>query len=142
MRRVLVLAAAAAVLGVLPASASAACDPIGGGACLLPFPNDFFTVRDARTPTGLRLHLRRADMPANTAGVHIDPRDWNRADGFSPGQQITVRVPGLDTPAAFKRSGIVPVTDIARSLDRRQPVVLIDARSGKRRLIWGELDST
>jgi hypothetical protein len=133
----------AGLLGVAAPAADAArgCDPIGGGACLLPFPNDYFTVRDASTPTGLRLHLRRADMPANKDGVHIDPTDWNRADGFSPGQQITVRIPGLDTPAAFRRSGVVGITDIARSMDRRQPVVLIDAHTGRRQLIWAELDS-
>ena len=80
-------------------------------------------------------------MPANNDGVRVDPRAWNRADGFSPGQQITVRIPGLDTQAAFEESGIVPVTDIARSRDERQPVVLIDARSGRRQLIWAEIDS-
>jgi hypothetical protein len=77
---------------------------------MLPFPNDFFTERDAGTPTGRRLALRRAAMPASEDGVRIDPREWNRADGFSPGQQITVRIPGLDTHAAFDRSGIVPIT--------------------------------
>jgi hypothetical protein len=121
-RSVAALAAAAGMLACAgPAEAARkGCDPIGAGACLLPFPNDFFTKRDARTPTGRRLALPRAAMPANKDGVRIDPREWNRADGFSPGQQIT---------------------DIARSLDKRQPVVLIDARSGKRQLIWAELDS-
>ena len=139
--------ALAAILGMLACAAPAhaagkRCDPIGGGACMLPFPNDFFTERDSSTETGRRLALRRAAMPANKDGVRIDPREWNRADGFSPGQQITVRIPGLDTQAAFDRSGIVPITDIARSLERRQPVVLIDARSGKRQPIWAELDSS
>jgi len=138
--------AIAVAIGVLLTAAPAEaarkrCDPIGGGACLLPFPNDFFTKRDAGTATGRRLALRRSAMPANRAGVRIDPRAWNRADGFSPGQQITVRIPGLDSQAAFEASGIVPITDIARSRDRRAPVVLIDARSGRRQLIWAELDS-
>jgi hypothetical protein len=127
--------ACAALLICLPSSAPAAtCDPIGGGQCLLPFPNDYFTKRDARTPTGRRLALPSAAMPANEDGVRIDPREWNRADGFSPGQQITVRVPGLDSQRAFDRTGIAPITDIEQSLARRQPVALIDARrvSGSR----------
>ena len=123
-------------------AAGKGCDPIGGGACMLPFPNDFFTRKDASTATGRRLALRRAAMPANKDGVRIDPREWNRADGFSPCQQITVRIPGLDSRSAFEESGIVPITDIARSLDKRQPVVVLDARSGKRQLIWAELDSS
>jgi hypothetical protein len=127
--------AAFAVLA--PSAQGAVCDPIGSGQCLLPFPNDHYTERDASTPTGRRVALPRAAMPANTDGVRIDPREWNRADGFSPGQQITVHIPGLDV----ERSGIAPITDIGRSLARRQPVVLIDARSGRRQPFWGELDA-
>ena len=50
-------------------------------------------------------------------------------------------MPGLDTPAAFARTGAVPITDIARSYDRNQPIVVINARTGRRQLIWSELDS-
>src|SRR5688572_7723493 len=134
--------ACAALAVCAPAAEGAKCDPIGGGACLLPFPNDYFTQRDASTETGRRLNLQRSVMPANKDGVRIDPREWNRADGFSPGQQITVRIPGLDNRRAFERSGIVPITDIGKSLGKRQPVVLIDARTGKRQLIWAELDAS
>ena len=133
--------ACAALLMCAPSAHAAACDPIGAGQCLLPFPNDHFTER-ADTPTGRRLALPRAAMPANKDGVRIDPREWNRADGFSPGQQITVRVPGLDSRRAFERSGIAPITDIGQSLARRQPVVLIDARTGRRQPYWAELDSS
>jgi hypothetical protein len=134
--------AAAALVLCAPSAHAATCDPIGAGHCLLPFPNDYFTKQDSRTPTGRRLALPRAAMPANKDGVRIDPRDWDRADGFSPGQQITVRIPGLDNRRAFERSGIVPITDIRQSLAKRQPVVLIDARTGKRQLIWAELDAS
>lgn len=142
-RKVWAAVAACAALAVCAPSAQAAkCDPIGGGACLLPFPNDYFTKRDRDSETGRRLALPRAVMPANKDGVRIDPREWNRADGFSPGQQITVRIPGLDNQRAFERSGIVPITDIAQSRARRQPVVLIDAKTGKRQLIWAEVDAS
>ena len=136
------LACAALLISLPPAAHAAVCDPIGSGQCLLPFPNDHHTKRDARTPTGRRLALPRAAMPANVDDVRIDPRDWNRADGFSPGQQITVRIPGLDNRRAFERSGIAPITDIEQSLARRQPVVLIDARTGRRQPFWAELDSS
>ncbi|HTE64101.1 MAG TPA: hypothetical protein VK631_27340 [Solirubrobacteraceae bacterium] len=136
------VAAAAALALTAPSAQAATCDPIGGGTCLLPFPNDYFTKKDPSTPTGRRLALKRSAMPANKDGVRIDPRAWNRADGFSPGQQITARIPGLDSRRAFERSGIVPITDIAQSLADRQPVVLIDARTGKRQPIWAELDSS
>ena len=51
------------------------------------------------------------------------------------------KVPGLDTPAALAQTGAVPITDLARTYDRRQPVVLINARTLRRQLIWAELDS-
>jgi hypothetical protein len=113
------------------------CDPLGGERCLLPFPNDYFTVADRSTATGRRVDLARAATPANAAGVHIDPTELNRNDGFSPGSPISVLLPGLDAAA----SGLAPITDMARSLDRDAPVVLLDATTGRRHPYWAELDS-
>ena len=100
--------------GADDASARTRCDPLDPAHCLLPWPNDHFT-RKARTPTGRRLALRRSMMPRNASGAPINPRDYNRSDGFSPGQTIVTRVPGLDTPEAFRRTGAVPVNDMARA---------------------------
>jgi hypothetical protein len=46
-------------------------------------------------------------------------------------------VPGLD----LRRTGAAPVTDIGRSLKPRQAIVVIDAKTGKRQLIWSELNA-
>ena len=108
---------------------------------MLPWPNDQFTKRDKRTDTGLRLNLRKADMPRNKDGKPIDPTDMNRADGFSPGSAILVKVPGLDTPAAVRRSKLPPLTNLRRGLAKSSPVVVINARTGRRHPIWAELDS-
>jgi hypothetical protein len=115
----------------------ATCDPLGGERCMLPFPNDYFTVADPATATGRRVNLGAEATPANAAGVHIDPTELNRNDGFSPGSAIAVLLPGLD-PAA---SGVAPITDMARSLERDAPIVLIDATTGRRHPYWAELDS-
>ena len=88
------------------------CDFLDPAVCLQPFPNDYFTVNDSSTATGKRLNLNPESMPANTSGVHIDPTDINRADGFSPGNLITVKIPGLDTPAAFENTGLVAEDDL------------------------------
>jgi hypothetical protein len=125
-----------------PAAAQAACDDLDPSVCLLPFPNDHFTTADPSTPTGRRVDFGVLDMPRNVAGKPIDPTDWNRADGFSPGSLIVSRVPGLDTPAALARTGAVPITDLARANDEDAPIVLLDADTGKRALIWSELDMT
>src|SRR4029077_8518712 len=117
------------------------CDPIDPAVCLQPFPHDYLTVADASTATGRRLTLPLAGMPRNAAGKPIDPTDINRADGFSPGEAIVTRVPGLDNMKAFEQTGAVPITNMARSFEPNQPIVVIDASTLKRQLIWSEIDS-
>ncbi len=135
MRRLVAITAAAVVALVAAAPAGAAgCDPIGVGNCLYPWPNDYFREDG-------HLALTPSMMPANSSGVPIDPTDYNRQDGFSPGATIVTKVPGLDTPAALERTGAVPITDLARTYDRRAPIVVINARTLRRQLIWAELDS-
>jgi hypothetical protein len=108
---------------------------------LLPWPNDSLTKRDRSTDTGHRLNLPVAAMPRNKDGVPIDPTDMNRADGFSPGSMIIVKVPGLDNAAALQRTRVPSLSNLARSLARRSPVVVFNARTGKRHPVWAELDS-
>ena len=145
MRRLalLVTLAALAAVPAMPAAAQAAkCNGVPKKGCLLPFPNDYAqTKRDDRTPTGRRVHFVRSEMPANSSGSKVNPREWNRNDGFSPGQPITVHLPFIRTQAQFRRSGIVPVNDLARYRGRKQPLLLLDERTGKRRIVWGELDA-
>src|SRR3954451_17938651 len=107
---------------------------------LLPWPSDAYTKADPTTDTGRRLHLQLTEMPANAAGVPVDPTEFNRNDGFSPGTLIVAKVPGIDSEKAFAHAGLVPITDLARSFDREQPAVVLDATSAKRQLIWSELE--
>jgi hypothetical protein len=133
-------------VALVPASAAAApgeqgCDPLDPAVCLQPWPNDHFTVADPATDTGRRLNLNPLAMPRNIAGNPIQPAEWNRSDGFSPGQKITTKVPGLETQTAFDRTGAVPITDIERTYDSGQAVVVLNADTRRRHLIWSELDA-
>ncbi|HEX8101748.1 MAG TPA: hypothetical protein VF533_03985 [Solirubrobacteraceae bacterium] len=127
------------------ASASAAvpkqCRYLGGKAALLPFPNDAWTKKDSASETGRRLNLPARCAPENAAGTAIDLTDQNRLDGFSPGSQLVLKVPGVNSPKAFKRSKLAPITDIAASLRRKAPIVILDANSRKRQAYWAELDA-
>jgi hypothetical protein len=114
------------------------CDPLDPRHCLLPFPSDTFTVADANTASGRRVNFDRESMPVNAEGVRIDPTEWNRNDGFSPGQPISVFVEHLDLEA----TGAAPLTDIAASLDPDAPIVLLDATTGERWPYWTELDAS
>jgi hypothetical protein len=124
-----------------PAPHADRCDIIDPAVCLQPFPNDYFTVPYRGSATGRLVNLHLFSMPVNVIGKPIDPSDINRNDGFSPGSPIVTRVPGMDTPAALARTGAVPITDLARTYDRAQPVVVINTRTLRRHLIWAELDS-
>lgn len=123
-------------IAVEPADAST-CDPLDTAACAHPFPSDFFTVEDDDTDTGRRVAFGAESLPANANGVHIDPAEWNRSDGFSPGSLVMTVVPGLDAEG----SKLPPVTDIGRSLDDASPVVLLDADEKERVPFWAEIDS-
>ena len=47
----------------------------------------------------------------------------------------------MDTPQAFANTGAVPITHMGAYADPAQPIVLIDAATGERQLIWSELDA-
>jgi len=113
------------------------CDPLDERACLLPWPNNAFTVPDAATSTGRRLDIHPDSTPLNVGGTPIDVTDQNRADGFSPGSAILTLVPDLD-PAI---TGIAPSTDIGKSLADDAPIVLLDTATGERLAYWAELDA-
>ncbi len=140
------LGVAFAVSALLASAAAAAkpaadCQPYGKSPCLLPFPNNLFTKRDGSAPTGLRVHLPAKAMPVNTKGQRISVAQYDRNDGFSPGSAVIVHVPGLDNTAAFTRTGAATLANMSRYAGKRQPIVIIDAQTGRRQLIWSELDA-
>lgn len=110
--------------------------PVGHD-CLLPWPNDAFTVPKLTSATGRQLALTSAMTPANKTNVHVNPKWIDHNDGFSPGSMIMLYVPNLSTT----NSAIAPSTDIASSLQPSAPVVIVDEATGKRVPYFGELDA-
>jgi hypothetical protein len=142
-RTVLTLVAAVSLLTASGATAAPAadCQPFAGKPCLLPFPNNLFTVNDKTSATGLRVHLPQNAMPVNKSGARISVAPYDRNDGFSPGSAIIIHVKGLDNATAFARTNPAQLPNIGASLTSRQPILLIDERTGKRVAIWSELDA-
>jgi hypothetical protein len=138
----------------LPAPLRLPCDPLDRAQCLLPFPNDHFTVPDTSTATGRRVDFLLAEMPRNREGKPIDPTEWNRNDGFSPGSDVLTFVPGLDLRRTWGTTGLFAgdprlngpndprdqIADIARYEDPNAPIIIIDAQTGQRWPFWSELD--
>jgi hypothetical protein len=114
------------------------CDFLVPEYCLFPYPSSFFLREDPTTPTGYRVNYAREAMPANRRPLHVDPKEWNTLDGFSPGAMMLALFPqGVDLQA----SGAAPITNFARSLEADSPTVLIDADSGERILHFAEMDA-
>ncbi len=130
------------------------CDELVASHCLYPFPNNHFTVPDPVSATGLRIQLQEQVMPvANPvsvpasslapAGVEtlgqraVDPAEWNRNDGFSPGAMLLAHLPGID----LAESRAPRLSDLSTALDEHAGMVVINADTGERHLIWAELDA-
>jgi len=115
---------------------SGKCDDTDAAACLLPWPSDAYTRNDSTTQTLRRVDIPSDATPANVAGGHIDPKEWNRNDGFSPSSIGLTVVPGIDLVA----SKLPPQTDIARSLAADSNLVVVDTSDSQRVAAWAELD--
>lgn len=126
-----------AVRAALDGAVSPTCDPLDTTRCYLPYPSNAATVEDPSSRTGRRVAFDAAGLPANADGVHVDPAEWNRNDGFSPNSTLLVRVPDLDPEA----SSLPPWTDLAASLADSSPVVLVDVDTGERMPLWAEPDA-
>jgi hypothetical protein len=149
-----------------PVQEALGCDPLDPSLCLLPFPNDAFTVADGDAETGRRIAFSPAAMPRNgtdlTAGSlggegkPVDPTEWNRNDGFSPGQAILTTVPGIDLHRTWgtENRPFGGEENSADYFDHRDqiadgdlylaedaPIVIINAETGERHPFWSELDT-
>jgi len=121
------------VLAVSPGG----CDPLDGRQCVLPFPSNATTVADTDAVTGRRVAFPPDGLPANSAGIPIDPTAWNRNDGYSPNTPLLTLMPALDADA----SDLPSWTDLAASLDDDATVALVDVATGERIPLWAEPDA-
>jgi hypothetical protein len=109
--------------------------------CMLPFPDDYYTVADPSSATGRRVNFKTEAMPANTSGQHIEAEPYNASDGFSPGSTILLKVPGIDKDAQLRAMKAAPINKIGEYALSNAPVVVIDAQTGARWPIWVEVDA-
>jgi hypothetical protein len=84
-----------AALGI-DLSQQAFCDPLVPEQCMLPFPNDYFTVADSESRTHRRIHFTPEGLPKNVSAVPLEAAELNRSDGFSPGAALLFWMPSAD----------------------------------------------
>src|SRR6202020_894581 len=91
-----------------PIEANENCDFIadpGNSVCMMPFPDDYYTVADPSSATGRRIHFNTEATPTNAEGKHVEASPYNESDGFSPGSVILVKIPGIETTADVAATG-------------------------------------
>ncbi len=149
----------------LPNPAASGCDPLDPAHCMLPFPSSFYLRADPTSRTGLRVNIPSTATPANLVdvpgvglelGQRIQTGEWNRQEGFSLGAHLITYVPGLDLhqtwgtadqPFAGSPNSADyfdhrdHIADINRYRASNAPIVLLNARTGRRHPFWSELDT-
>lgn len=100
------------------------CDPLVPSVCAMPFPSDFWTQRDADTPTGKRVNLGATTLPATRWG-DVDPSKWNEQDGWSTISPLVFKL-----NEDIEEADLVPHWNIGASLSFNSTTLLIDAETG------------
>jgi predicted esterase len=136
MKAVLVFIAAAGCSSSKLALPPDDCNPLGDNHCMTPWPNSAFEVADATsTITGRRLAIPATTLPANFEHVHVDPTQWNLADGFSPSAPLMMSFKGGVSP-----DGLIPPDNMDVSTTAQAPTVILDMTTGELVAHFSEID--
>ena len=111
------------------------CNPLGGQACMLPWPSTSYLEVDSTTTTGYRVALPADAMPINEDPTPISPDPYNRWDGFSPSGTILAAF-----PTGVSGTGLPPFADPDQSLAADSPIILLNMDTGDRAPFFAEID--
>lgn len=112
------------------------CNPLGGGACVLPFPSSVYELDDAASPTGVRLDIPEGALPTNISGVGMTSAPFAKLDGWSASAPILAQFDVGVSP-----TGLPGELDPAASLNAACPTVIIDLETGERVPHFVDLDA-
>lgn len=112
------------------------CNPLGGAACITPWPSAIYETDDAATETKRRLAIPEGALPKNFDGIEVNPEMYNDQDGFSyAAPAIIAFETGVDG------TNLVDNRHIADSVTPASPTVLIDMSTGELVHHFAELDA-
>ena len=132
----LVLSTAAACSGDKDLATPAPCNPLGGAACITPWPSSIYEVDDPATETKRRVDIPEGALPTNYDAVELSPEIFNQQDGFS-----YAAPPMIAFESGIDGSNLVDFKHYADSLTEASPTVLIDMSTGELVPHFAELDS-
>jgi hypothetical protein len=115
---------------------SDACNPLGGSACITPWPSALYETDDAKTETKRRLAIPKGALPRNFDGIEVSPDLYADQDGFSYAAPAIIAFDsGVDG------SNLPDFKHIADSITDASPTVLINMKTGELVPHFAELDA-
>ena len=111
------------------------CNPLGGPACMMPWPSSAYLIEDSSTVSGYRVDVPAAAMPVNADSIAIESDVYNTYDGFAVAGPMLV-----DFPTGVSVDGLPPLSDIAKSLEASSSIVVVDMDTGERLPFFAEPD--
>jgi hypothetical protein len=112
------------------------CNPLGGAACVTPWPSSIYETDDDSTETKRRLSIPEGALPTNYDNITVSSAPYNKHDGFSAAAPMLMAfASGVDG------SNLVSFRDMAPSLTAASPTVLIDMSTGELVAHFAELDA-
>ncbi|HEY5927613.1 MAG TPA: hypothetical protein VIV11_38275 [Kofleriaceae bacterium] len=136
LRTLLITSFLLAGCGDTDLSTPAPCNPIGGSACIAPWPSSIYEIDDATTATKRRLDIPAGALPKNFDGIEIDPKLYADQDGFSYAAPAII---AFDT--GVDGSNLMDMKHIAESVTDASPTILIDMSTGELVHHFAELDA-
>ncbi|HTL34894.1 MAG TPA: hypothetical protein VL326_17315 [Kofleriaceae bacterium] len=113
-----------------------ACNPLGGAACITPWPSSVYESDDATTETKVKLDIPAGALPKNFDNIELSPDTFNKQDGFSYAAPMIAAFPtGVDG------SNLANNRNIAMSITDASPTVIIDMSTGELVPHFAELDT-
>jgi hypothetical protein len=126
----------AAACGGTDLSTHDACNPLGGSACVTPWPSSLYEKDDATTQTKRKLAIPKGALPKNFDGIEVNPEMYNDQDGFSYAAPAMIAFEtGVDG------SSLMNAKQIEMSVTAASPTVIIDMSTGELVHHFAELDA-
>jgi hypothetical protein len=137
MRQFLILSVLfAAACGGKDLSTHDVCNPLGGSACVTPWPSSLYEKDDPSTETKRRLAIPKGALPRNFDNIEVNPEMYNDQDGFSYAAPAMI---AFDT--GVDGSKLMNASQIEMSVTAASPTVMIDMSTGELVHHFAELDA-
>jgi hypothetical protein len=136
MRKLLISSLLLCACGDKDLATPSSCNPLGGSACITPWPSAIYEKDDATTETKRRLAIPVGALPKNFDGIELSPDLYADQDGFSYAAPAII---AFDT--GVDGSNLPDWKHIADSITDASPTVLIDMSTGELVAHLAELDA-